>query len=530
MFNLIVNFLKDNNHNVNFNELKLQLLSHPSYPSLHSITGVLDHFNIENLALQVPVDLGTLEQLPESFISTTSGSSQYILVSNSPNKVELRHGDGKKETLSKKQFLQLWSGIIIVIDPPDKKIGKKVSDVGSVATWTVSSLFLIFLLLIFVTSNPTPFEYVHFSLSVVGLVISFLILKLDLGYQSKLADKFCNSNKLTSCDAVLNSNGATFLKFLKMSDLSIIYFSALILSWVLHLFLGEVYSSMVAIGFVAVLITFYTLYYQFKVVKKWCPLCLGITSVLWFQLLSVFVLTDASINLYNFDSIFILLFSFLATTSIWLFIKPLLEKQQELIKLKVEHYKFKKNFDLFYALYGKSDFVETNNINGKEILLGNKDAALQMLLVTNPSCFYCKAAHTDIMRLLEKHKDKVNLMIRFNVPKDADHPSHKTADKLLQIYHSDKSNIETALHEVYADKANLENWLAKSESIASKGSFEQLLHDEKEWCNKNGIHFTPALFINGKQYPKMYDRSDLQYFIEDLVELNEDSISMEKII
>ena len=61
---LLKTFLQKENYKINFEELEFQLLSHPSYPSLHSVTGVFDHFNIENIALEVPTNRETLEQLP----------------------------------------------------------------------------------------------------------------------------------------------------------------------------------------------------------------------------------------------------------------------------------------------------------------------------------------------------------------------------------------------------------------------------------------------------------------------------------
>lgn len=58
-----------NNIHINQEELKLQLLSHPSYPSLHAMTGVLGHFNINNLALRLLVNEEILAQLPPCFIA-----------------------------------------------------------------------------------------------------------------------------------------------------------------------------------------------------------------------------------------------------------------------------------------------------------------------------------------------------------------------------------------------------------------------------------------------------------------------------
>ena len=46
--------------------------------------------------------------------------------------------------------------------------------------------------------------------------------------------------------------------------------------------------------------------------------------------------------------------------------------------------------------------------------------------------------------------------------------------------------------------------------------YKNLIKNEYDWCISNAINFTPEILINGKSYPKAYDRDDLIYFIEDL--------------
>ncbi len=68
LINLVSRLLKRNQISFDKEELSFQIQSHPSYPSLHAITGVLDHFNIENVAADVPKNTETLLQLPNCFI------------------------------------------------------------------------------------------------------------------------------------------------------------------------------------------------------------------------------------------------------------------------------------------------------------------------------------------------------------------------------------------------------------------------------------------------------------------------------
>ena len=67
--NLVQKLLNRNKIPFDREELVFQIQSHPSYPSLHAITGVLDHFNIENIALDIPATEEVLSQLPDCFIA-----------------------------------------------------------------------------------------------------------------------------------------------------------------------------------------------------------------------------------------------------------------------------------------------------------------------------------------------------------------------------------------------------------------------------------------------------------------------------
>ena len=38
------------------------------------------------------------------------------------------------------------------------------------------------------------------------------------------------------------------------------------------------------------------------------------------------------------------------------------------------------------------------------------------------------------------------------------------------------------------------------------------------WCINNNYNYTPAIFINGYEYPEQYDRENLVYFIDDILD------------
>ncbi len=522
LFFILKNFLKKEDFKVNLKELKFQLLSHPSYPSLHSLTGVLSHLGIENLALEVPINVYTLQQTPNNFISLTK-DGQFMMVNRVGSNFELLLENKEKKTKDAIDFLKDWSGIVVAAEIDDEKsqlTDKALGNTFSYAIYTFTGLILIGF---FIAFAPEWWQLLHFGLAIVGLLISVLIVNNELGFKSKAVDSFCSGGESTSCHDVLNSIGASFFNFLKLSDLSIIYFVGLVISWLLVFSLGKTDSMIALLSLLAMPITLYSIYYQYIVVKKWCPLCLGIITVLWFQfgslLMSGINFKDISLS---FGNTAVALFSFLLAASIWIFIRPLLNGEQALQKLKIEHYKFKRSFDLFLSVLNKGVHLEPHlpTFAAKEIVLGNAYANVNILLVTSPQCFYCKAAHEDLEKVLNKSSDELNLTIRFNVNvKDNEGIGNLVCSRLLELNATEPAEtLLKALRDAYTKDSDLKKWLQEWGVPVNHKTYSSILIAQQEWCVENEVHFTPAVFINGKEFPKEYQRTDLIYFIEDLTE------------
>ena len=517
---LIEKFLDSNKYLLNPEEVKLQLLSHPSFPSLHSITGLLDHFGIENLALEVSKDLATLKELPEVFITTTV-HGEYVLANNHEDRIRILYGNENRKNISIAEFLTLWSGFIIVVEP--NEIKEETNRKTYYNTNLPYYLLAIVATGIFFGHKVILFNSLHFTLSLAGIIISGFILKHEFGFKSKLVDKLCSSNETTNCDAVLNSDAAQIHKNIKLSDLCLVYFSSIGLYWVLSQLNTTSQTVIIIPTLLAIPVTFYSIYYQYRVIKKWCPLCLGIIGVLWLQFFSLFTISRAPS--FNFDSGDILVFflSFLLIVSFWSYTRPFLNSSIELDKLRITHYKFIRNFELFIAAFTKSTVLETQitPIQDAEIVLGNKDAPLRLLLITNPQCYYCKEAHADLERILDGHSQKVSVTIRFSVNTEQPSLALKIAQRLLELYSGSKNELfNNGLHEVYMKNANLDQWIQKW-GEAKPGPQIETLTQQRDWCIQNKINFTPALFVNGREFPKEYQREHLSFFIEDLIDFIE---------
>jgi len=523
---LVNTLTKKNNIKMDKEETKLQLLSHPYFPSLNCVTDLFNHFNIDNLALKVDNNFETLSQIPDTFLAQIEEdkSSELVVVTKNKDNVELIYNEHKIKRIGIENFLKLWTGILVVIEKPEKINTPKSNKIINFKK-LVAFITLVVLGFKFLSAKPSVFELIHFTLSCFGVYVSYLIVQHELGLHSNMLDKFCSGqNKKTNCDAVLSSKGASIFGLFKLSDVGLVYFTSLVLAWLI-IALNNIQSNSIffVLSTLAIPFTFISIYYQWRVVKNWCPLCLTIVGVLWLQFGALFIDNIVFEKLITIDSSYLLFgISILTIVSLWILLQPLLKKEQQFEKLKIEHIKFKRNFNLFKVALNINTPIDTNISLINELVFGDEKASLKLMVVTNPMCGFCKESHKLVENILKNENQDIQIIIRFNVrSEDEEAKGTKIAAKLLELYNTtNKKNCLNALSDIYGDM-DAEIWL-NTWGEAVNSEYIAVLKKEKEWCTNNKINFTPAILINGKQYPKEYDRMDLLYFIDDLIEEQKD--------
>ena len=516
---LVKQLLKENKLNIDFDELDFQIQTHPTYPSLHAITGVLDHFNIENLALDVPVTSDTLNQLPNTFLAQVERDTkkQFAVVTKTKDNYQITLDSKNKIIISQSDFLKQFSGIMLAVDKEETLQFDKSSKKKSFLIDSFLLCSAILTALIFLNSNPSLTTFIFLILSFIGIFITINILKQEQGKASILGDAFCsNSTEKKNCNAVLSSKGATIFEGIKLSDFSLIYFAGLSLAtFLLKINNSSIFIPMF-ISIIALPVTLYSIFYQSVVIKKWCFLCLSIVGLMWIHASLSFAYFTPE---YNLTSILITVLSFTTVGATWLVKSKLVNDNRALKKLKTEYFKFKKNFELFNSQLSKSKIINTQIKDTKEIIFGNRNSDFHIVMISNPMCGHCKVTHLLINQILRRYSDSIKLTVRFSIsPKTTEDSAFKITTRLLELYHTKgHSKCLHAMDDIYSDFTT-ENWLRKWNSCSNPKTYIPTLREASNWCTENAINFTPEILINGQSYPKTHNRSDLTYFIEELIE------------
>ncbi len=500
-------------------ELAFQIQSHPSYPSLHAITGVLTHFNIDHLALVVPTTEEVLDQLPNVFLTCMKieGDSFFGIVVKKGDSLVTYYDAKDKKEYTQQEFLQYFTGIIVAVE-------KEETDHPSVqyknATYlrTGLSAGLGFLLLGLLYQAELTITTIGYGMTaILGILISVIIIKQQSGMETSIGNAFCSdTNTLKNCNTVLTSGGAALFG-IKLSDLSLLYFIGLSCSAIVLSILNYDITLLYILSCIAAPMTIYSIYYQYAFAKAWCPLCLIIVGILFIQTgIGIFQINDIPL----INDLLVTGVVYIATVVAWLCIEPIFLASKKLKRTNIDFTKFKRNFTLFKALLTKSSRKNTRIEEASEIVFGNKNTALSIVIITNPFCGHCKPVHTLVENIVKRYSNLMSITVRINANVDNKKSDlYKITSRLLEIYHHEgQDQCLLAMHDIYGEM-NANTWLSTWGVCKQEEVYHTTLVNQQNWTIENGINFTPEILIDGYSFPSEYEREDLTYFIEELSEV-----------
>jgi len=512
---------------VNARFLTQRLQSHPDYPSLTALTDTLEELNIDHLA--VTVDKRQLDELIFPLLAHTTKDGQHHF--------EIVHSLRELEK-EKEAFLERWDGVVLMADQASvianeehQVFVKEERRTSAFVSLAAAAGLLLYLSVFLLHFNLRTFLLSLLSLS--GIFICCLILLQSMGKQNAFTRQFCKGDGASDCDKVLHSKGARLSGFLSLGDLGLLYFSALFLFLLAGQLTGMTVSSLRLVSlpvFLSLLFSLFSIWYQGWVVRSWCRMCLAVVSILWLQSLVLGLgggfaeLAGAwrFLTIWEFlPGVLLAILVILLVTTAWFFYKKLyLQAGNSGIK-EIEILAWKRN-PAFFTGFLRQQRQADPGLWPDEVLLGREDAPFRFIIVSNPYCAPCAQFHEQLEELLHLYPEKVCVLVRFAVidqnPSDR---RTRAVIRLLTACLDDKGRPirEQLLHDWFA-VMDLEKWekdhrefLDSLVSPAGEARIAGLLQRHAGWYVENKITHTPAVYLNGYEFPKQYTISDLKILI-----------------
>lgn len=497
LFDKLISYLK-----LDKQEFLFQFSSHPNYPSALAFSDTLNFMGVKNDAYEL--DKEYWDELPEEFIAIVDNS--FSLVKKNGNNYSI-YSD-KAKNISKEELYKSSTDFVLLFEK--EKVDNKATMSYQPFLYIVFALFLIYSLIDFVW-----YETIFNFLSLVGVYISMEIFNQKFGNTSTVIGSICGdasaNQPVNSCNKIINQDKTSILG-LKFSDFSLIYFITISF---LGLFLPSTAFILKGLSVLSLIAIGYSLYIQAFVEKTFCRVCLLIISILLVQL----VISAFFIESIFLDMIEITLFSLIIgiiSFSVILYLNNILQEKENLQKSNAKNLRFKRNYDLF-----KRELLEEQKIvftDKETFFVGNREAKLHIAIVSNPYCGFCKDAHKILEDILEKNPNDVSVQIRFNYfPQNQNEKYTNLISDFMYIYKTQpEKDFLNAVENWFENKD--ENKIRQMAGTTSNNEDLSPIIRMSEENKDAGLNFTPIFVINGYQFPEKYDREDIYYFINELIE------------
>lgn len=498
---------------------------HPDTGTLLSVSDVLTSLGVENAVAKVSAE--QFEQLETPFIARMkSGDGLSLTVvkrSDVDAVVYLPPADGftsnqqRWVTTNRLKFNDEFDGIVLIGEAEPGAGQANYASARAVENrkhnGTLAALAVLPTLAILAVASAliqqgwaaaVPGLYTLFSLS--GTAVAALLLWYEVDRYNPVLRKVCSGGRKVNCDAILHSQ-ASGIFGVSWSLIGFSYFTGSLLMLLAvgisdpALFSLLSLFSLLAVGYVA-----FSFYYQWRITRQWCKLCLWIQGILLAQAGLVlaygqlFAVTPIDVSV---PAVLTLLISFAVPFLTGLLIVPALKKGKEGEIHRRELARIKHNPQIFEALLKKQKAI-TSPTEGLGITLGNPEARHRIIKVCNPYCGPCAKAHPIIEEILHDSPD-VQVQIIFVAYDDEEDLSAPPVRHLLAVAEKgDDLLLKKALDDWYLpSNKDYEVFAAKYPMNGELQIQGAKLTAMNTWCNEMEIRFTPTFFVDGYQLPEM---------------------------
>jgi uncharacterized membrane protein/thiol-disulfide isomerase/thioredoxin len=506
--------------------LKEKLQEHPDYPSLLSISDVLTNWSISNISIRA--DREMLESLPTPFmVHMRDTENFYFVVVRSLDANGLTISDKfsqKWTTIDWDSFLKNWTGTVTIIEPGENAGEPDYAQKRQKELLSKSSYLLglgIILLMIAYTCAYAIFNsgwaawtgICMLLLKLFGVYIGSFLLWYEIDRNNIAIQKVCKADKKKNCHAILQSKASRLWGFISWSEIGFAYFTGGLAFFVFSGLSANPVALTSIYSLLAFPYVFFSLFYQWRIAKQWCLLCLAVQAILVAEVITAF-----AGNIYSADILDVIVpgqalllpVYFALPLVSWLTIKPVLRAARENAQSKLALTRLKHNSQIFESQLVRQKKV-LNDTNSLGLLLGNPNAKNKIIKVCNPYCGPCAKAHPEIHQLIE-HIPDLQVQIIFTATSNKNDTKAPPVRHLLAINEEfDETILNKALSDWYSSP-DYETFASKF-PVRELDKYDSKLEEMTEWCKLNGIGYTPTFFVNGHELPDMYDIKSMKYLL-----------------
>jgi uncharacterized membrane protein len=339
----------------------------------------------------------------------------------------------------------------------------------------------------------------------IGIVLSVLLILHEFEVRLSLTEKLCHLNKATNCNTVLNDKASKVFGWFGWADIGFIYFTGCLLFLLQSTGTGD-YSLLLVLSALSLPYPLFSIYYQGFVIKKWCPMCIGVQLILIIEFI-LFMPEFSNLN-FSFSSLSNLSMTFLVTGIVYTLVVMYIREKMSNELHYFKYLGFKKNPDVLRILLLNQKHYEIP-VTETSLVFGDRDSSIKITAFLSLQCSHCARAFDKIKELLKSDQNTGISIILIT-----------SEVKILNtLYHLNRINKDddalALLDQWYTMDSYSRSKLSDNSCIPEVDDVSNEVNNENHKLYKElNIIGTPTFFINGYLFPSQYDIDDVKYFSE----------------
>lgn len=506
--------------NISDDTIKDSLLKHPDYPNISSLSEVFSGLKIKNKALRIKSS--QLVELDPFFFAYLLGQGLVFVTKISSGNIKYYSPTVGLATETIEKFNEKWNGITILFDHSDavteNNFKQQILNSKLKRLRFPLSIFLLLFLVgsaLFSTglSTATILLLVKYAGVATCIALSVLGIKGESNHF-----KFCQIGNKLDCNAVLNSPASKLFSWLSFSDIGLVYFIGGFVALSLGIFVHPTPAIIFLLSALAVpafFYTFYSLYYQAFIIKKWCLLCLIVLALIWTECVLFFShIANTGLTIPGFAGTSLVLFSFISTVVVWSYLKETFVKSSLLKDFKYRFYRISNNKDVFEVLHAKGPSFNTK-FKSNHVSIGKNSAENKISIVLNPFCEKCATEYRLLLDLHANHPEDINISFLFagNTDDQANDLTNKVSRYVIELFYQlEETEFCNALSSWFKNK-DYEELKSKYQAHHYSERANKTFGEHLKWLQQHQIRQTPALFFNDRRLSDYYSVEQLSHFL-----------------
>lgn len=500
--------------------IKEKVLSHPHHASLLCISDILNECEVKNLAVRL--DYERVVEMPFPMVAQIRDDSNnfFVVIVELTNDRILYYDKNDKLTNQRaEEFIIQWEGVCLLVEPQENSIQPGFKEKLKEKTYikflgilsALSLLTWVFLIILnnsnYTTTGSAILLGIYLILKLIGVIIGSLLMWYEVDQYSPVLQKICVANNKFNCSAVLQS------KFSKLpfgsfnwSELGLAYFTATFFTILIYGFSELTIGSLGFLSLSTAPVIILSIYYQYKVIKQWCRLCMAIQLILISEIL-ITLFGEFYTYPFNTGLLPVFIFFFFSPIFIWRQLSPVLRRRKDNYLHKRSLIKLKNRKEVFHNLLLNGKRI-INNPNDLGIILGEEHAKNFITMVCSPYCHPCAEAYSKFEKYIESGEIQMQLIFTASLQKH-DQGQLPVSHFLAISEFCGNEKTQAALSLWYVNKLNNYNELSKGFPLKEGlNTQNEKINSMNYWCSLEKITQTPTIYIDGFKLPEEYSVED----------------------